>query len=210
MLRHQRSSDFCQRRQTSQPCAFSIFVQARLGQKGGAMPHMRELKAGLDASWSDSRCRCPPYPHPSPPLANLARTAFAGSGPGCLGADQRCARASVELRRRNKTTSPGAGPWSGRPQPPLGCSLGRHQRYCPAFRRRAPAPYSRKRRVVGANPGALLAARAPAEDAIPAGRPHATYDPTMACFTDLELTGAARADGGEGFGRFSFSNGDSL
>jgi len=54
--------------------------------------------------------------------------------------------------------------------------------------------------------GALLSARSPSEDAIPARRRlHAAYDPTTACFTDLELTGA---DGGEGFGRFSLSKGD--
>jgi hypothetical protein len=35
-------------------------------------------------------------------------------------------------------------------------------------------------------------------------RSKTAYDPTTACFTDLELTGA---DGGEGFGRFSFSKG---
>ena len=73
--------------------------------------------------------------------------------------------------------------------------------------------------------GALLSARSPADDVVPTGRLrivdgssishtgadgtnwrlHAAYDPTTACFTDLELTGA---DGGEGFGRFSFSKGD--
>ena len=73
--------------------------------------------------------------------------------------------------------------------------------------------------------GALLAARSPAGSAIPAGRLrivdgssishagadgtnwrlHAAYDPATSCFTDLELTGA---DGGEGFGRFSFAKGD--
>ena len=36
-------------------------------------------------------------------------------------------------------------------------------------------------------------------------RLHAAYDPSTACFTNLQLTGA---DGGEGFGRFSFSRGD--
>lgn len=36
-------------------------------------------------------------------------------------------------------------------------------------------------------------------------RLHAAYDPATACFTDLELPGA---DEGEGFGKFSFSQGD--
>ncbi len=73
--------------------------------------------------------------------------------------------------------------------------------------------------------GALLSARSPARGGIPgrrlrimdgscighAGadrtiwRLHAAYDPAMASFTDLELTGA---DAGEGFGRFTFSKGD--
>lgn len=73
--------------------------------------------------------------------------------------------------------------------------------------------------------GALLTARLPSEHVVSterlrivdgssishAGadgtswRLHAAYDPATACFTDLELTGP---DGGEGFGRFSFSQGD--
>lgn len=73
--------------------------------------------------------------------------------------------------------------------------------------------------------GALLTARLPSEHVVSterlrivdgssishAGadgtnwRLHAAYDPATACFTDLELTGA---DGGEGFARFSFAQGD--
>ena len=195
----------------------------------GGCAHRRELKAGRDASLSDSEGGCPsdPDPNPAPPPTgepcSNGSWAFWTWTPRRELAVRSCAGAMLATARPCF-----AWHW---PMVQAASAFGQLQPGPPPAVLLSFSDVALRRRLRGAADGlgqiagALLSARLPSENAVRTERLRIVDGSSIShagcrrdqltaargirsrtsCFTDLELTGA---DGGEGFGRFSFSRGD--